>query len=30
LVHKITAPVRLAVGNVITLGITRMRMELEE
>ena len=29
-VHKITSPVRLAVGNVITVGITRLRMELED
>lgn len=30
LTHRLTGPVRLAVGNVITVGVTRLRMELEE
>lgn len=30
MVHRLTSPVRLVVGNVVTLGITRLRVEFEE
>lgn len=30
MVHRLTNPVRLVVGNVITLGVTRLRVEFEE